>query len=182
MELLPREMALTGAVTKMEGRTIRLMAPLGEHPGLGELIRRSADLEVNRHDLTPEGTGVIIVGHGNTGNERSDETTRRHARSLAKAGRFREVVAAFLDQPPLLEDAVESSIADGPVVVVPYLIGGGVHEGVDVQRRTGCDAAFVACSPFMLPEAVDLVAQYARQIAASPDEFLATGVGGADRP
>jgi len=134
--VLPREMKLEGSVTRRDGRVIRLTDPVGEHPGIADLLLQRVEDLARRFALEDADTAVAVVGHGTRRNARSSKATLRHAETLRGSGPFRDVVTVFLDQPPEIETLFAQTLKRN-VIVLPYLIGGAGHEREDVPARLG---------------------------------------------
>jgi len=113
--------------------------PIGADPALRA---RVADRAADAVRCGPDAGGLIlVVGHGTTRHARSDATTRELAdlisarvRTFAPSWRAAE---AFLDQEPFIEHTAAARGAHGPLVVVPWLIGGGGHDRDDIAQRLG---------------------------------------------
>ncbi len=79
---------------------------------------------------------VLVIGHGTRRHAASGATTFALADQIrALAPRWR-VEAAFLDQDPTIESMAALTRGPGrPLVVAPWLIGGGGHELEDIRTR-----------------------------------------------
>ncbi len=139
---VPRRLGLTKAVTVQSGsaaiRTLRYCRPVGCSPrvvdALADVGRRACAAE----GLDPQGTTLLVVGHGNEHSGASSRMLRRHADTLAAAGRFRAVVIAFIEEPPLLADALRAA-AGGNTVVVGALAGLGHHALDDIPDAVAAE-------------------------------------------
>jgi sirohydrochlorin cobaltochelatase len=159
--VIPREMALTGPVTRIAGRTVRLTMPVGCHA-------RITDVAAARAVEAGAGAGhlVAVLGHGTPRHAQSAGTTIAVARALAASGRFRETVALFLDQDPAI-----STLADfaAPVVAVPLFVADGWHAGVQVPGIAGeaMPEGLVYAPPAGLhPLVTEIILDLAREVAA----------------
>ncbi len=77
------------------------------------------------------------------------------AARLRRLRRFKAVLTAFLEQPPFLRDTL-ARVKTPSAIVVPFLMGGGPHERVDVRSaaRPGLrlrHARAVGLDPAMTP-------------------------------
>lgn len=161
--VLPREMGLGGARTIRNQQVIYCTPPVGEHPAI---VRLTADLAIrtlHEYRLSSADTAIFLVGHGTPRHAESAGATSRLAGTLQKLFPETQVLACFLDECPLLEDALRST-SRGTAVVIPYLIGRGIHAGVDLPRRvrgaldeTGLRRVIHTSSPFEQPEIVELI-------------------------
>lgn len=119
---------------------IDVTPPIG---ALRQVVRAVRDRAVRAALESAAGGGaaaVIVVGHGTTRRSSSGDGTRALAAEIAAVlhraaveGEV-EVAAAFLDEPPGLEE-VAMRFADRRRVIVPFLLGGGDHARRDVRER-----------------------------------------------
>jgi hydroxymethylbilane synthase len=77
---------------------------------------------------------VIVVGHGTRRSATSGNATRDMAFRMAEVLPKVQVLAAFLDEPPLLEEII-GAVTAGTIVIAPFLVGGGNHAGDDIANR-----------------------------------------------
>jgi len=139
--VIPREMGLEGRVTVRDGRTIRYCEPAGKHPRMTELLVSEARSAAP--GVPPSETSLLIVGHGTGLDDNSAEAARDQARKIAGTGGYAEVMAAFMEEPPLV--AEWDTFASQPnVVVVPFFISDGLHSRQDIPSllgiRSGADS------------------------------------------
>lgn len=176
--LIPKALGLTGKVTERitpKGRQrIHLCDPVGTHPALLERAARNVADVIRAHAALPEATCVLVAGHGNTGNPENAEQTRRVANRIRKDALARSVRCAFLEEPPYIKDWRRETDA-ATVVVLPFLISGGVHGGDDIPRLMGIDtgderlAALSTGAPVAGPFSIDgRRVFYLRPIGADP--------------
>ena len=138
--IIPREMKLTGSITKRPSAQgsalVRLCRPVGDHPEIPKISSQLAEDAAEANHFDKERTSVLLVGHGGKASTGSEQATSRVAESIRNTGIFKSVTALFLEQSPALEtwrDAAEKS-----TVVVPFLIGGGGHE-TEIPGRLGLE-------------------------------------------
>ena len=139
--VIPREMGLAGRVTVRDGRTIKYCEPAGKHLGMTELLVNEARSAAP--GTPPSVTSLLIVGHGTGLDDNSAEAARDQARKIAAMGGYAEVIAAFMEEPPLV--AEWDKITSQPnVVVVPFFISDGLHSRQDIPAllgiRSGADS------------------------------------------
>ena len=83
--------------------------------------------------IDPKSLSVLLVGHGSAQNPGRARALRRHAAALESGGRFGWVRVAFLEEAPLVAEALAN--ARGHVVaVVGYLANEGAHATKDLPR------------------------------------------------
>ena len=132
--VIPREMGLAGRVTVRDGRSIKYCEPAGKHPGMTELLVSEARSAAP--GTPPSVTSLLIVGHGTGLDDNSAEAARDQARKIAAMGGYAEVIAAFMEEPPLV--AEWDKITSQPnVVVVPFFISDGLHSRQDIPALLG---------------------------------------------
>lgn len=137
-ERLPAELAKSPLYTP---ERVRIAAPLGTSAFLVEEVLARAVGVTRQVGQGGEAPTVLVVAHGTTRNPVSRTAANELAGvltgRLAAAGRaVSSCSAVFLDEPPLLEDVVPT-LPDGPIVVVPWLLGGGGHHLTDIRERLG---------------------------------------------
>jgi sirohydrochlorin cobaltochelatase len=132
--VIPREMGLEGHTTRRGGREIHYCDPAGSHAAMTELLMRQAAAVAPGVD--PRATSLVIVGHGTGLDANSAEAAKIQAARIAGAGRYAEVLAAYMEEPPLI--AEWDQIASRPnVVVVPFFISDGLHSYQDIPVLLG---------------------------------------------
>ncbi|MDG4577332.1 MAG: CbiX/SirB N-terminal domain-containing protein [Defluviicoccus sp.] len=110
---------------------LRFCQPVGTHPGLAALIAERAAQEAKRRNLHPAQTRLLLIAHGSTKNTRSEQATLLQAGRLAAMDLFREVAAAYLEQPPSVVAAIRR--LRPPVIAVGLFAAEGRHATVDVE-------------------------------------------------
>ena len=129
-DILPRRLRLEGRVTKRGGRRFLLAAPVGLNARLADLIVRRARALAGERAIDPGAATLLLVGHGSTRNPASRRTTEAHAARARKGRVFAAVATAFLDEPPILAEAVAA--LDGPALAVGLFTEDGLHASQDV--------------------------------------------------
>lgn len=112
------------------GRRLLVCDPLGMHPDFGTLMQRRAEEHAERLRLSPREVTLLLIAHGTLRNPSSAATTEGHASAIRDSGRFREVVTAYLDQPPTIAEALAPLPA--PIVAVGCFAAPGHHATHDV--------------------------------------------------
>lgn len=132
--VIPREMRLDGPVTLRDGRMIRYCDPVGSHPLMAELLVREA--KACAPGVPPDQTSLIIVGHGTGLNDSSAIAARRLAGALAAREEYAEVLAAYMEEPPLVAEWDHLTTRPN-VVVLPLFISDGPHCCQDIPALLG---------------------------------------------
>ena len=132
--VIPREMGLDGRVTIRDGRTVNYCEPAGKHPLMTELLVREARSVAP--DVAPEATGLISVGHGTGRDTNSAGAARCQAEQISRTGGYAEVLAAYMEEPPLVAEW-DKLTTQPNVVVVPFFISDGLHSYQDIPVLLG---------------------------------------------
>ena len=132
--VIPRELGLSGPVTQRDGRTIHYCEPVGNHPRMTELLlHRAAQIAPG---LPPRETSLFIVGHGTELNDNSAVAAKREVERIRSLGLYGEVIAAYMEEDPLIAKWDELSTKPN-VVVVPFFIADGLHSYEDIPVLLG---------------------------------------------
>ena len=132
--VIPRELGLGAAVTRIGRHTVKYCEPVGNHTRMTELLlKRAAEIAPG---VPPEKTSLFIVGHGTDLNENSAVAAKREVERIAALGRYREVLSAYMEEAPLI--AEWDTLSTSPnVVVVPFFISDGLHSYEDIPVLLG---------------------------------------------
>ena len=112
-------------------RSFVIAPPIGTLPAFSDILATrvgEAVAGMTSRGLSPT---VLLVGHGTPRVRSSADAAWRLRDELALAFPQTEILAAFLDESPLLSD-VAASLGDRPLVAAPLLMGGGPHVLVDL--------------------------------------------------
>lgn len=147
---------------------LTLCPPVGTHPGLAALIAERASDAAQRIGALADEAALLLVAHGSLRNPGSEQATQLQARRLGEMRVFREVAAAYLEQPPRLDAALHR--LKPPVIVVGLFAAAGRHATVDVEEALAAtgrtDVAYLG--PIGTdPEIVALIASLVRVCAAT---------------
>jgi uroporphyrin-III C-methyltransferase len=117
---------------------LRQTPPVGAHAGIAPLVARRVSELLREHGLSRGETTLLLAGHGTRRNAASRDTTLRLAETLLRRGVAAGVIAGFLDDEPGLAEALAAA-PPGPVLVLPFLIGGGSHASDDIPLAIGLE-------------------------------------------
>ena len=132
--VIPRELELTGPVTRRDGRTIKYCEPVGNHPRMTELLlHRAAEIAPG---VAPGATSLFIVGHGTDLNDNSAAAAKREVQRIAERGLYAQVLNAYMEEEPLISKWDEYA-SQPNVVVVPFFIADGLHSYEDIPVLLG---------------------------------------------
>ena len=135
--VIPRELGLGGAVTRIGRHTVKYCEPVGNHARMTELLLKRAAAIAPGVPL--EKTSLFIVGHGTDLNENSAVAAKREVDRIAVLGRYREVLSAYMEEAPLIAEWDKLSTSAN-VVVVPFFIADGLHSYEDIPVLLGIAA------------------------------------------
>ncbi len=137
-KVLPTRIAEAGAA-----EACRILPPLGLDSNLPALIHAEALAAAHTANYTPADSRLLLVGHGSELGPASANATRAAAERIAGFGGFAEVVTAFLEEPPFLDDQLAGTRL--PTIVAGFFSGDGLHAGEDIPqaiRETGANAIY----------------------------------------
>ena len=128
-KILKREFA------EMTGVECRVTEPIGARPEiLGHLQRRAKRL-LSAKSWKPHEVTLLVASHGTPLHAGSRGAAVDLAEQLAKDG-YRAARAVFLEEEPKIADW-RVLIQEGPVVVLPHFLAGGLHGSEDVPKLLG---------------------------------------------
>lgn len=136
--VIPRELELSGRVTRRGDRVLKYCDPVGNSERVTELLlRRAAEAAPG---VSPAETSLVIVGHGTDLNENSAAAAKREVEKIRAMGIYAEALNAYMEEPPLI--AEWDRLASQPnVVVVPFFISDGLHSYEDIPVLLGMENA-----------------------------------------
>ncbi len=134
--VIPRELRLDGPLTRLGNRTLKYCEPVGSHPSMTDVILHRA--RETAPGVDPAATSLLIVGHGTNLNDNSAKAAKDQVRWIGELGLYGEVVATYMEEPPLISDW-EKLTACPNVVVVPFFIADGLHSYQDIPVLLGTE-------------------------------------------
>lgn len=140
--VIPRELGLGeegGTPTRHrlpDGRTLYYCEPVGNHARMTEvLLHRAKEVAP---DAPPAETSLIIVGHGTALNDNSAVAAKRQVKAIQELGLYGEVLAAYMEEAPLISDWAAFT-TQPHVVVVPFFVADGLHSYQDIPVMLGME-------------------------------------------
>lgn len=134
-QVLPRELQLSGPVTRRGGKTLYYCDPVGVHPNMTRLLIQRAD-EV-APGVPPAQTSLIIVGHGTNLNDNSTKAIQDQVRLIREGGfGFASVIDTYMEEAPFVADWHKLTTTEH-VVIVPFFIADGLHSYQDIPVLLG---------------------------------------------
>src|SRR5258708_14821964 len=101
-KVIPREMELTGAITRLDSKVIKYCEPVGNHPQMTDLLLQRAGRTAP--DIAPDQTSLLIVGHGTGLNENSAVAVKTQVKEIRERQIYAEVRAAYIEEEPLISN------------------------------------------------------------------------------
>jgi uroporphyrin-III C-methyltransferase len=164
---------------------LRVTPPVGTHPGIASLVARRVTDVLREHALSRSSVKVIVVGHGTRRHAESRDSTLALAETLRRRRVAGEVLAGFIEDEPSLQEVVsrESRVeGESSILVVPFLIGGGIHVLEDIpalatdSRLSTHDSRLIIDLPVgQYPGLIDIILDLARRHAPPPPRFPPRG-------
>ena len=133
-KVIPRELELTGPITRYGQKWIKYCEPVGNHPLMTDLLLQRA--RAIAPEILPEQATLLIVGHGTGLNENSAVAAKSQVREIESRNIYAEVRAAYMEEEPLISNWPELTRCPH-VVVVPFFISDGLHSYEDIPILLG---------------------------------------------
>jgi sirohydrochlorin cobaltochelatase len=125
-QVIPRELGLTGPVTRKNGKTVRYAGPLGTFEGMADVILERAGDLLEGKEVPPGRRALVLLGHGTDLNKNSGGVIYLNAERTRERDLYDLVEVGFLDQDPEIGEVVENVEAEN-VVLIPVFIAEGWH-------------------------------------------------------
>jgi len=141
-KIIPRELGLDGPLTQLPARpclparTLKYCEPVGNHPGMTELLLHRAR-EV-APGIDPREASLVIVGHGTSLNENSGLAVKEQVARIQARGQYAEVHGMFMEEAPFVTDWQKQTTAPH-VIVVPFFVSDGLHSYQDIPVLLGIE-------------------------------------------
>jgi len=139
MRYIPRHLSIkdtpgTYELSYPAGMTVHYMRPLGEDPGISDLIhKRIIDMDIE--DAT---TGIMLITHGSQYRYNS-QMAQAHAERLMRMG-HKHVLTAFMDHNEPTVDGCESFMAGrgaSKIIAVPLMMGADADYRENIPEALG---------------------------------------------
>jgi sirohydrochlorin cobaltochelatase len=129
-QIIPRELGLTGPVTRLGDQDIFYCQPVGLNPEMTEaLLRRAREVVAASAEKIPDPAKtacLFICGHGTSLNENSTKIIHQQAEAIRARGLYADCQPVLMEQRPFVKDW--RTLTDCPdVIVVPFFISDGLH-------------------------------------------------------
>jgi sirohydrochlorin cobaltochelatase len=139
-QIIPRELGLTGPVTRLGDQDIFYCQPVGLNPEMTEaLLRRAGEVVAASAEKIPDPAKtacLFICGHGTSLNDNSTKIIHEQAEAIRARGLYADCRPVLMEQRPFVKDW--RTLTDCPdVVVVPFFISDGLHSFEDIPVLLG---------------------------------------------
>lgn len=131
--VLPEALATAERFSRVN---VHQTSAVGLHPRVAELVRQRCSDLIKRFRLELADAVLVLVGHGTPKHPESRASTLACVDALKSWGVAGDVRPAFLDDEPGIE-SVAIALAHRDLVVIPFMIGRGLHASADIARRFG---------------------------------------------
>jgi sirohydrochlorin cobaltochelatase len=139
-EIIPRELGLTGAVTRVGDQEIIYCEPVGLHPSMREaLLQRARQVVADAGEplADPARTACLLIcGHGTSLNDNSTRIIHQQAEAIRASGLYADCQGVLMEQAPFVADW-RTLTACPDVIVVPFFISDGLHSFEDIPVLLG---------------------------------------------
>ncbi|NDB95609.1 MAG: hypothetical protein EBZ78_05560 [Verrucomicrobia bacterium] len=132
-KILQREFA------KTPGVECRVTEPIGMRPEILGHFQKRAERLLAVKSWKPAQVSLLVASHGTPLHTGSRGAAVGLAEQLAKDG-YRTAQAVFLEEEPRIADW-RDLIREGPVMVLPHFLAGGLHGSEDVPELLGISGA-----------------------------------------
>jgi sirohydrochlorin cobaltochelatase len=135
-QVIPRELGLTGPVTRKGGKTVRYTGPLGTYEGMSDVILERAEDLLEGKEVPPGRRALVLLGHGTDLNKNSGGVIYLNADRIRELNLYDLVEVGFLDQDPEISEVVEN-VEAAYVVLIPVFIAEGWHTRETIPEDLG---------------------------------------------
>ena len=135
-QVVPRELGLSGPVTRKGEKTVRYAGPLGTYQGMADVILERAEGLLKGKEVPSGRRALVLLGHGTDLNKNSGEVIYLNAGRIRERGLYDLVEVGFLDQDPEIGEVVENVEAES-VVLIPVFIAEGWHTRETIPEDLG---------------------------------------------
>jgi sirohydrochlorin cobaltochelatase len=121
-------------------RVLFYCAPVGCSPQFDVALAAMGRHACAASGLPVSSTTLLVVGHGNANLATASQTLRRHTEAVAATGEFAAVRTAFIEETPLIGEAL-AELTDHDVIVIGALAGLGHHALDDIPDAVAAEKA-----------------------------------------
>jgi sirohydrochlorin cobaltochelatase len=139
-QIIPRELGITGPVTRLDDQNIFYCQPVGLNPEMTQaLLHRAGEVVAASAEKIPDPAKtacLFICGHGTSLNDNSTKIIHEQAEAIRARGLYADCQPVLMEQKPFVKDW--RALTKCPdVVVVPFFISDGLHSFEDIPVLLG---------------------------------------------
>jgi sirohydrochlorin cobaltochelatase len=137
-QIIPRELGLTGPITRIGEQDVYYCQPVGLSPAMTDVLLKRAHevVAASAEPCDPKNTCLFICGHGTSLNDNSTKIIHEQAAIIRAHGLYADCQAVLMEQRPLVKDW--RTLTPCPnVIVVPFFISDGLHSYEDIPVLLG---------------------------------------------
>jgi sirohydrochlorin cobaltochelatase len=139
-QIIPRELGLSGPLTRIGDQEIIYCEPVGLHPSMTEaLLQRASEVVAASTEPieNPAQTACLFIcGHGTSFNDNSTKIIHEQAQAIRDRGIYADCQPVLMEQTPFVKDW-RSLTPCADVIVVPFFISDGLHSFEDIPVLLG---------------------------------------------
>jgi sirohydrochlorin cobaltochelatase len=134
-QVIPRELGLTGPLSRVGTKTVHYAGPLGTFEGMPDVILERTDDLMRGREVSGR-TALVLLGHGTDLNKNSGGVIYLNAGRIRERGIYDLVEVGFLDQEPEIGVVVEGVEAEN-AILIPVFIAEGWHTRETIPEDLG---------------------------------------------
>lgn len=134
-QVIPRELGLTGPLSRVGTKTVHYAGPLGTFEGMPDVILERTDDLMRGREVSGR-TALVLLGHGTDLNKNSGGVIYLNAERIRERGIYDLVAVGFLDQEPEIGGVVDGVEADN-AILIPVFIAEGWHTRETIPEDLG---------------------------------------------
>jgi sirohydrochlorin cobaltochelatase len=134
-QVIPRELGLSGPLTREGGKTVHYAGPLGTFEGMPDVILERTDDLMRGREVSGR-TALVLLGHGTDLNKNSGGVIYLNAARIRQRGIYDLVEVGFLDQEPEIGGVVDGVEAEN-AILIPVFIAEGWHTRETIPEDLG---------------------------------------------
>jgi len=134
-QVIPRELGLTGPLSRVGTKTVHYAGPLGTFEGMPDVILERTDDLMRGREVSGR-TALVLLGHGTDLNKNSGGVIYLNAGRIRERGIYDLVEVGFLDQEPEIGGVVDGVEAEN-AILIPVFIAEGWHTRETIPEDLG---------------------------------------------
>lgn len=134
-QVIPRELGLTGPLSRVGTKTVHYAGPLGTFEGMPDVILERTDDLMRGREVSGR-TALVLLGHGTDLNKNSGGVIYLNAGRIRERGIYDLVAVGFLDQEPEIGGVVDGVEADN-AILIPVFTAEGWHTRETIPEDLG---------------------------------------------